>query len=315
MNTLIYIETKEARPLKSSLELISAAKEFGGGTALLIGKDMTEAANEISHLGIPTLVLDVDVHCQDEVLEAFWIASKETGSDLLLMSSTLTGKDLAPRLAARLGTGCVTDATQIKKDGQKIIFTRPAYGGTILEELVFAAGKKAVASVRGGSFPFPAAKEAGEVTVKAVKIADFAVRAKIKETVVELTEAVDLEGADVVVAGGKGCTDEVTFGLVKELAGILGGVVAVSRPAMEAGWASRAHQVGQSGKIVTPKLYIACGISGSMQHMSGMLGSGYIVAINKDQDAPIFEAADLGIVGRCEEVLPILISEIRSLKA
>ncbi len=139
-----------------------------------------------------------------------------------------------------------------------------------------------------------------------------AVKARIVQVVKEITEQVDLESAQVVVAGGRGMGNAEGFKLVEELAALLGGVVGASRPAIEEGWVSRAHQIGQSGKTVAPKLYIACGISGAMQHISGAMGSGYIVAINKDEDAPIFGVADVGIVGDALEILPAMMDEIRA---
>ena len=149
-----------------------------------------------------------------------------------------------------------------------------------------------------------------EETVEAVEL-----RAVIKEAVKELSESVNLEDAEVIVAGGRGMGSAENFQMVHELAQLLGGVVGASRPAIEDGWVPRNHQVGQSGKIVAPKLYIACGISGATQHVSGMSGSGYIVAINKDEDAPIFEIADVGIVGSVTDILPLMIEEIKARKA
>ena len=140
-------------------------------------------------------------------------------------------------------------------------------------------------------------------------------KAKVVAAAKEISEAIDLEGADVIVSGGRGMGDAEGFRLVEELANLLGGVVGASRPAIEEGWTSRAHQVGQSGKIVAPKLYIACGISGAMQHVSGIMDSKYIVAINKDESASIFDIADLGIVGDAKVILPLLIEEIRQHKA
>ena len=142
-----------------------------------------------------------------------------------------------------------------------------------------------------------------------------ALRSVVKEAVKELSESVNLEDAEVIVAGGRGMGSAENFQLVCELAQLLGGVVGASRPAIEDGWVPRNHQVGQSGKIVAPKLYIACGISGAMQHVSGMSGSGYIVAINKDEDAPIFDVADVGIVGNVTDILPLMIEEIRARKS
>ena len=142
-----------------------------------------------------------------------------------------------------------------------------------------------------------------------------AVKVKVAQAVKELSEAVNLEEAKVIVTGGRGMGSKEQVALVEELAALLGGVVGATRPAIEDGWVSRAHQVGQSGKIVAPALYIACGVSGATQHVSGMSGSGYVVAINKDEDAPIFDVADVGIVGDVAKVLPLMIEEIRQRKA
>ena len=154
----------------------------------------------------------------------------------------------------------------------------------------------------------------GSVEEKEAPVDADALKAKVVDAAKEIAEAVDLEGADVIVTGGRGMGDAENFKLVEELAALLGGVVGASRPAIEEGWASRAHQVGQSGKIVAPKLYIACGVSGAMQHVSGIMGSKYIVAINKDEAASIFDIADVGIVGDVKEILPLLIEEIKARK-
>lgn len=316
MKTLVYIETKNGKSLSSSLELIPAAKALGEGTAVLVGKECGEAAKEISSYGMDVWFLNVEVSCQDERLKLLEEAVLQAECGLVLFAATQEGKDLAPRLAARLHTGCVTDAVEIREDAEGIVMVRPAYGGTVLETMQFVQKEKAVATVRGGSYGKPEQSDAaGQVTEKSLPMPSDVVRARLTETAVEITELVNLEGADVVVAGGRGCGDETTFALVGELADLLGGVVGASRPAIEAGWVSRAHQVGQSGKNVAPKLYIACGISGAMQHVSGITGSDYIVAVNKDEDAPIFDIANIGIVGKCEEILPLMIEEIRKRKS
>ena len=147
-----------------------------------------------------------------------------------------------------------------------------------------------------------------------IEIPESSIKAKIVGTVKEISESVNLEEAQVIVSGGRGMGNAENFKLVEELASVLGGVVGATRPVIEEGWVSRAHQVGQSGKIVAPKLYIACGISGATQHTSGMTGSNYVIAINKDEDAPIFEVANVGIVGNVAEVLPVMIEEMKKLK-
>lgn len=313
MHTFVYIETKEGKPLSGSLELLTPANGLGTATAVVAGS--TETAQLVAAYGTPVLHLNGELGCDDALLSALECVIREKNPDMVLFAATQTGKDLAPRLAQRFDSGCVTDATGMEADEtHKVIFTRPAYGGTILEKLALEGEGPKFANVRSGSFARPEAGDAAAVeTVEAV-VADGAVRAKLVETVTEITELVNLEGADVIVAGGRGMTDAEGFKLVEELAALLGGVVGASRPAIEAGWVSRAHQIGQSGKIVAPKLYIACGISGAMQHISGAMDSKYIVAINKDESASIFDVADVGIVGDVREILPMMIEELRKKK-
>ena len=306
------MEVQDGAVLGGSLEAITAAKAIGDVTAVVIGSaDAAAAAAAYA----PVLSADAAVTCDDEILYILEQAVQAQGADAVFFSATKQGKDLAPRLAARLGSGCVTDVIDIKDEDGSVKYIRPAFGGSIWEELEFAAGKVHVLSTRGGSFAKPEAGEAAAAEEFAVEIPAEAVKAKFIEKTVEITEAVNLEGADIVVTGGRGCGSAEVFGLVEELAGVLGGVVGATRPVIDEGWVSRAHQVGQSGKNVAPKLYIACGVSGSMQHVSGMSGSDYIVSINKDEDAPIFSISDVGIVGRCEEILPLLIEEFKKRKA
>ncbi len=308
MNVLIYLEAKEGNIGNNSLELITAGMELGNVTAILFGENIQNAAQEAASCGIPVTYINQSVCTQDETAAILEAEIQEGSCDAVLFPSTLDGKDLAPRLAARFGSCSVTDVTGIS--GRSM--TRPAFGGTILEKMTFAEGKKIFATVRGGSFPKPEKNGSGEIVEKKVLVPENKILTSFIEKTIDITEKVDLEGAEVVVAGGRGCKDEETFGLVKELAELLGAELGASRPVIESGWVSRAHQVGQSGKVISPRLYIACGISGAMQHISGVTNSDYIVAINKDADAPIFDIADAGIVGRCEKILPLMIEAIRS---
>ena len=308
MNVLIYLETKEGKVGNSSLELITAGSELGTVNAVLIGENLQNAAQEAASYGVPVTYINQSVSTQDETVAVLEAEMRENTYDAALFAATQDGKDLAPRLAARFGSCSVTDVIRIS-DGT---LTRPAYGGTILENMVFAEGKKLFATVRSGSFPKPETKSSAEVLKKRVQIPEKKILTTFIEKTIDITEKVDLEGAEIVVAGGRGCKDEETFGLVKELAELLGAELGASRPIIEAGWVSRARQVGQSGKVIAPRIYIACGISGAMQHISGVTSSDYIIAVNKDADAPIFEIADLGIVGRCEKILPLMIEAIRS---
>jgi electron transfer flavoprotein alpha subunit len=311
MKALLFIETDGEKALGGSLELVSAVKTLDAeGTALVVGN--RAAADAVAALGVPVIFVDNATDC-DNLTESLSQIIKEENPDIVLLANTPLAKDIAPRVAGRLNLGCVSDVTGMSKPDDKVIYTRPAYGGTVLEHIEVEG--TAIVTVRNGSFSKPEAASNAGVTEKKVEVSADAVKAKIVDTVKEISESVNLEEAQVIVSGGRGMGNAENFKLVEELASVLDGVVGATRPAIEDGWISRAHQVGQSGKIVAPKLYIACGISGATQHTSGMSGSNYIVAINKDEDAPIFEIADVGIVGNVLDVLPVMIEEMKKIKS
>ena len=311
---LVYLESVDGQPIKVSLEALNAAAQLSAQTgkkvaAVLIG-DASAAAVAATYGADEIITVAADAYQADAYTAILTALCERYEASALLVGSTRDGKELAARVAARLGAGCITDAMSLTAEGN---WVRSVYGGSLMETV--AAQGTAVVSVRSGTFGKPdqdAARTAPvtEETVEAVEL-----RAVIKEAVKELSESVNLEDAEVIVAGGRGMGSAENFQMVHELAQLLGGVVGASRPAIEDGWVPRNHQVGQSGKIVAPKLYIACGISGATQHVSGMSGSGYIVAINKDEDAPIFEIADVGIVGSVTDILPLMIEEIKARKA
>ncbi len=311
MKALLFIETDGEKVLGGSLELISAAKALEAEGIALVAGNRT-AADTVAALGIPVIFIDTAVDC-DTLTEVLSETVKGENPDIVLLANTTLAKDLAPRIAGRMSFGCVSDVTGVSKNDGKVIYTRPAYGGTILEHI--EVDGTAVVTVRNGSFSKPEAASNAGVTEKCVKVPTDAVKAKIIDKIKEISESVNLEEAEVIVSGGRGMGNAENFKLVEELARVLGGVVGATRPAIESGWISRAHQVGQSGKIVAPKLYIACGISGATQHTSGMTGSNYIVAINKDEEAPIFEIANLSIVGNVTDILPVMIEEMKKVKA
>lgn len=310
MKALLFIETDGEKALGGSLELISALKALDAeGTALIVGN--RAAADTVATLGIPVIFTDTATD-YDTLTEVLSQTVKEQNPDIILLANTALAKVVAPRVAARTCLGCVSDITAMSKTDGKVIYTRPAYGGTILEHIEVEG--TAIVTVRNGSFSKPEAASNAGVTENKVEIPADAIKAKIIDTVKEISESVNLEEAQVIVAGGRGMGNAESFKLVEELARVLGGVVGATRPPIEEKWISRAHQVGQSGKIVAPKLYIACGISGASQHTSGMSGSNYIVAINKDEEAPIFEIANIGIVGNVTDILPVMIEEMKKVK-
>ena len=306
MKVLVYFEAKNGAVCGNSIELITAGQKLGEVTAITIGSDLNPA--DAASYGAPVIHVNQPVSCQDELAAILESEIADGNYDAVLFPATLDGKDLAPRMAARFDSCAVSDVTEIRDN----LMIRPAFGGTILEQMTFAAGKKIFATVKSGSYSKPELCAPCDITEKTVPVDETKILAKFIEKTIDITEKVDLEGAQIVVAGGRGCKDEATFGLVKELAGLLGAEVGAFRPVIESGWVSRAHQVGQSGKTIAPKLYIACGISGAMQHISGVTNSDYIVAINKDEDAPIFDIADVSIVGRCEKILPLMIEAIKN---
>jgi electron transfer flavoprotein alpha subunit len=311
MKALLFIETDGEKVLGASYELISAVKALDAeGTALIVGN--RAAAETVATLGIPVIFIETATDC-DTLTEVLSETVRQQNPDIVLLANTTLAKDIAPRLAGRMSLGCVSDVIGMNKTDGKVIYTRPAYGGTILEHIEVQG--TAVVTVRKGSFSKPEAATNAGVTEKKIEIPASAVKAKIVDSIKEICESVNLEEAQVIVSGGRGMGNAENFKLVEELARVLGGVVGATRPAIEGGWIPRTHQVGQSGKIVAPKLYIACGISGATQHTSGMSGSKYIVAINKDEDASIFDIADIAIIGNVTDILPVMIEEMKKAKA
>ncbi|MBX4267661.1 electron transfer flavoprotein subunit alpha/FixB family protein [Clostridium estertheticum] len=311
MKALLFIETDGEKVLGGSLELISAVKALDAeGTVIIVGNKA--AADTVATFGIPVIFAETSTDC-DTLTEVLSQMVTQQNPDILLLANTSLAKDIAPRIAGRMDLGFVSDVIGMNKTDGKVIYTRPAYGGTILEHI--EVDGTAVVIVRNGTFSKPEAASNAGVTEKKVEIPASVVKAKIVDTVKDICETVNLEEAEVIVSGGRGLGNVENFKLVEELARVLGGEVGATRPAIEDGWICRTHQVGQSGKIVAPKLYIACGLSGATQHTSGMTGAKYIVAINKDEEAPIFEIADISIIGNVNEILPIMIEEMKKVKA
>lgn len=231
----------------------------------------------------------------------------------IIMGHTAIGKDLTPKIAARLDIGLISDAVEIEKDGDKVVFTRPIYSGKAFEKKVIKEGIT-FATIRPNNIAMLEKDESrsGEVTAKDVDVKDL--RTIVKEVIRKKSEGVDMSEANVVIAGGRGVKSAEGFEPLYELANLLGGAVGASRGACDAEYCDYSLQIGQTGKIVTPDLYIAVGVSGAIQHLAGMSNSKVIVAINKDPEANIFNVADYGIVGDLFEVVPLLIEEMKQLK-
>lgn len=312
MMILVYIENENGQPIKASLEAVNAAKQVAAKSGDAVTAVVTDAvvADAVAAYGADeVIVVAIDAYQPEDYAATLSDIFGKNDAHLLLLGSTREGKELAARVAAQTKSGCITDAMELTESG----WVRSIYGGA-LRETVTCEGK-CVVTVRPGTFGKPEMDPSKKAVVKAESMTEGAIKTVIRDVVHELSEDVNLEDAEIIVAGGRGMGSAENFALVHELAQLLGGVVGASRPAIEEGWVPRNRQIGQSGKIVAPKLYIACGISGAMQHASGMSGSGYIVAINKDEEAPIFEIADVGIVGNVTDILPIMIEEIKARKS
>ena len=314
-NVMVYVETAEGKPVNVGLEMLTAAKEVAEKvTAVVIGA-ADAAATTIAYGADEAITVDAAEYNTEAYAGIMAALVKKYAPEMVFVGGTPNGKDLGARLAATLKAGCVTDVIAIKEADGKVVLTAPLYGGCIYSDST-VDGDVAIAIIRGGAFKKadePDTAKTGAITAETVEAADL--RAKIVNSVQEISESVNLEEAEIIVAGGRGVGSPENYELVKELAGLLGGVVGATRPVIEEGWISRAHQVGQSGKIVAPKLYIAFGISGAAQHVSGISGSVVIVAVNKDEDAPIFEVANIGIVGNCIDALQIMIEEVKKMKS
>ncbi len=328
-NLWVFVETdRDGKAKNAGLELLNPgarlAKAQGGRlVAVVIGCNTDSAVKSAVTYGAEiVLVVDGEEYQQyttDAYANAFCELVKKYGPESILIGATVNGRDLAPRVSSRLGTGLTADCTSLEYDEESgnIAWTRPAFGGNLMARILCPDHRPQIGTVRPGVFKKAEPNEAREAEIirEDIHVPAEEIRTRIIEVIREAAgELVNLEEAEVIVSGGRGLGGPEKFAMLKELADALGGVVGASRAAVDAGWIPHAHQVGQTGKTVGPKLYIACGISGAIQHLAGMSGSKVIVAINKDADAPIFNVADYSIVGDLNEIVPILTEEVKKLK-
>lgn len=319
-----FAETREGELHKVAHEVISAARtvadEMGAEVhAVMLGPPaVAGAAGELGTYGADKIFVgtsDAFEHYSAEgyttVLTGF---IQEHGCDVALFPATALGKDLAPRVAARLGAGYAAECTELAVSDGALVATRPMYAGKAIAEMGFP-DKPAVASLRPNAFPTVEKQAAGEVQTLDIGLNAGDFGAIVREVRAAAGEKLDVAEASIIVSGGRGLREPENFKLLEELADALGGAaVGASRAVVDAGWRPHAEQVGQTGKTVAPTLYFAIGISGAIQHLAGMRTSKYIVAINKDPEAPIFKVADYGIVGDLFEIVPRLTEEIRKMK-
>ncbi|MDL1872027.1 electron transfer flavoprotein subunit alpha/FixB family protein [Deltaproteobacteria bacterium PRO3] len=320
-NVLIFAEHQDGKLKKTSLELASkaaelAAKSGGQAEAVLIGNGIDALANELAPYGIKKVTIlqspKLDKYNSIGYVNVLAGLVKELNPDILLATASPAGKDFFPRLAARLDTGLAADAVDLKIDGDgKLLATHPIYSGKALVDIKIPNSKPQMALIRPNSFGVgaPQAGATAEVLKKDVDPGD--VKAEMKELVKAASDKADLTEAEIIVSGGRAMKEAANFKILQELADVIGATVGASRAAVDSGYAPHDMQVGQTGKVVNPKLYLAFGISGAIQHLAGMRTSKVIVAVNKDPEAPIFQKADYGIVGDLFEIVPLLTSEFK----
>ncbi|MCZ0754820.1 electron transfer flavoprotein subunit alpha/FixB family protein [Anoxybacillus sp. J5B_2022] len=303
-----------------SFEAIAAAKTIAQGgevVAVLVGESVQSYANELIAYGADRVVVvehaQLKTYTPDGYGQALMAVVEAEKPEGIVFGHTALGKDLSPKLATKLNAGLVSDVVAIEEKDGELLFTRPIYSGKAFEKKIVNDGLVFV-TVRPNNIPALSRDDArsGDVTSLSVDIKDL--RTIVKEIVRKTAEGVDLSEAKVIVAGGRGVKSAEGFKPLQELADVLGGAVGASRGACDAGYCDYSLQIGQTGKVVTPDLYIACGISGAIQHLAGMSNSKVIVAINKDPEANIFKVADYGIVGDLFEVVPLLTEEFKKLK-
>jgi electron transfer flavoprotein alpha subunit len=320
MSVLAFVEFDDAGLRKSAAEVIKAARELAGKlgqtwSVAVAGADPSGVTKELGMFEPARVYTVADAalarYQSDGFSRAVAAVVGEAEATTVLLAASMTGKDLGPALAARIGAGLINDAIAIDVVDGEMRATRPVYAGKA-QVTVSPAEGPTVVSIRPNVFPASDVDADSEANVVAVDagLAAEALRAVIREVKEPEERTVDLTEADIVVSGGRGMKGPENFHLVEALAAALGGVVGASRAVVDAGWRPHSEQVGQTGKTVSPKLYVACGISGAIQHLAGMSSSKCIVAINNDPEAPIFQVADYGIVGDVMEVLPALTEKI-----
>lgn len=319
----VIIEQNQGKIRKVSLELLSQAKVIADQVqeelaGVVLGKDVETLAAEAAAYGCEKIIAAAEPQLENYTTGPYTAVLnrliRQEEPRLVLMGHTPVGMDLAPRLAQRLGVGLASDCTGMELTGAgAIIFTRPVYAGKAFEK-VAAQTCPVLATIRPNTFAAaePVPDRPAQVITVPAQITPDDLTVIVKELAANVSKRPELTEANVIVAGGRGLKEAQHFGLLQELADTMNGAVGASRAAVDAGWLGHEYQVGQTGKTVSPTLYIACGISGAIQHLAGMGSSRYVIAINQDPEANIFNVADYGIVGDLFTIVPLLIRELKN---
>ena len=322
----VFAEQREGQLQKVSLELLGEGRKIADKlgsklTALLIGNKVQNLVEDLSRHGADeVLVVDapeLEHYTTDGYTKAICELANDKKPNIIFIGATFIGRDLGPRVAARLETGLTADCTSLDVDVESgdLLATRPAFGGNLMATIVCPDHRPQMATVRPGVFEkLPLGENDATVENVEIKFNSNDIRTKIVEIIKEHKDIVDISEANVLVAGGRGIGSEKKKKMLKELAEVMNGSIAASRAAVEKGWVDKDYQVGQTGKTVRPNIYVACGISGAIQHAAGMQDSDMIIAINKDANAPIMKIADYAIVGDVNKVVPEFIAQLKAMK-
>ena len=320
-NIVVFLEHREGNLKKASLEALSEGRRLANKTGgkligILLGHSISSFTDKISHFAPDKIYIAdnpiLEKYSTDAYVSLLAIVIEKEDPSIILFPATAMGKDLSPRLAARLKTGLATDCTGLDIDDQgNLVAIRPMYAGKAIVTVSFSK-KPQIASLRPNVFAIEEKDGTKpEIITMDVPLTKDDIKAQVVDLIKTSTGTVDLTEAEVIISGGRGVKSTENFEILQKLVDVLKGALGASRSAVDAGWIDHQYQVGQTGKVVSPQIYIACGISGAIQHLAGMSSSKYIIAINKDPDAPIFKVADFGIVGDLFQVVPALTEKLK----
>ena len=323
----VFAEQRDGELQKVALELLGKGRQIADKlgvdlTAVLLGDEVDNIAKDLISYGADKVLYAesklLKHYTTDAYAKVICDLVNEKKPEILFIGASFIGRDLGPRMAARLSTGLTADCTALDVDSEtkNLLMTRPAFGGNLMATIVCGDHRPQMSTVRPGVFEKLAkdTSRKGEIEKVNISLSEADIRTKVEEVVKLAKDVMDIGEAKILVSGGRGLGSKDGFDLLKELANVLGGSIAGSRAAVDNGWIDKAYQVGQTGKTVRPQLYVACGISGAIQHLAGMQDSDYIIAINKDENAAIMKVADLAIVGDYKKIIPEMISQIKALE-
>lgn len=325
-NVFVFVEQREGNIQGVAIELLGKARNLADSLgenvyAMLLGKNIEEKAENLIAYGADKVIIascdELEEYTTEAYTQAIYQIANKYKPSIILFGATTIGRDLGPRLSARLSTGLTADCTRLEISEEKeFLMTRPAFGGNLMATIVCPEHRPQMSTVRPGVMKAMEKDETrkGEIEKIEINFNKDKFKVKIKETVKEKSDMIDIAEAKILVSGGRGIGSKEGFIALNNLAEVLNAEVSASRAVVDAGIVDHDRQVGQTGKTVRPNLYIACGISGAIQHMAGMEESDYIVAINKDRYAPIMQSADLGIVGDVKKIIPLLTERLKGLK-